>query len=233
MGCGTLIGAALSAVGAGTQLAASSKAKGQMTDVMNAQQAEQRKLRQQGSEVFDKSLALSTPDAAKQQIGQGQDAYRTAAQNTLAVPLGLPNNATTSTDAAANQARASLGADAMANYAGYGQLGQEQSIKDRAAQSQLGVINSQSQYANSLLPGELTAAQHSYDGLSGIGSLLGTAGTLTGLANAAGLFSSSPMAGLGHAASNLGTSTLASPLWLGQVAPQTQKPFFNFGIGGY
>lgn len=233
MGCGALIGAALGLGGAGVQELANAKTKSEMNDVMNQQLATQNKLRQQGQGVFNKSLAQSTPDATKQQIQIGADKFRNAAQNAQAVPLGLASPALTSADQSANAARAGLGNTAMANYAGYGQYGQEQALKDRAANSQLGVINQQSQQASSFLPAELQGAQNDYNSLRSVGSLLGTAGSLVGLGGSLGMFGSSPMAGLGSAARNLGTSALASPLWLGQVAPQTPTKQYNFLTGGY
>lgn len=230
MGCGALIGAALGLAGAGVQEVANSKTQGKMNDIMAAQQAEQKKLQARGKGVFDTSLAASTPDAAKQSVALGADKFLNAANTSQAVPLGLATPALTGANNAADKARGGLDARAMADYAGYGQYAQDQSLKDQSANRQLGVINQQSQYANSMLPAELGAAQNDYNSLRGVGSLLGTAGSLVGTAGSLGMFGKSPMAGLGTAAKNLGTSSLASPLWLGQVAPQQPRYTYNFGL---
>lgn len=235
MGCGALIGAALGLAGAGVQEVANSKTQGKMNDIMAAQQAEQKKLQAKGKGVFDASLAASTPDAAKQSVALGADKFLNAANTAQAVPLGLAAPALTGANTAADKVRGGLDARAMANYAGYGQYAQDQSLKDQAANRQLGVINQQSQYANSMLPAELGAAQNDYNSLRGVGSLLGTAGSLVGLGSSLGIFGQSPMAGrmdarLGQSATNLAQSPLASPLWMGQVAPQQPRYTYNFGF---
>jgi hypothetical protein len=177
-----------------------------MNDVMAQQLAAQKKLQQRGQQVFGESLKQSTPQAAQQQIAQGSSQLLNAARQAQAVPLGLPTNATTSADQQANQARAGLDAQAMADFGGYGQFGQQQALKDREVSSQLGFLNDQSRYNASMLPGELQAAQHEYAGLQGIGSLLGTVGQLGGLAGQMGLFSAPSTAGFGQAATNSMTS---------------------------
>lgn len=233
MGCGALIGAALGLAGAGTQEAANMSTKNEMNDIMAQQQAQQKQLQAKGQAVFQNSLGQSTPDAAAQQIAQGADQYKTAAQNAQAVPLGVAAAALTPQDKSANAARAALGNTAMANYAGYGQYSADQRLKDTQANSQLGFINNQSQYANSMLAPELGAAQNDFNNLRGVGSLLGTAGSLVGLGGSLGMFGQSPMAGLGNSATSLGTSSQASPLFMGQVAPQRQLAgWSNFGVGG-
>ena len=206
MGCGTLIGAALSLAGAGAQEVAASKTSGAMNDVMVQNMANQKKLQQQGQDVFQQSLAQSTPQAAGQQLAQGQSQLMNAAQQAK-VPLGLPTSALTTGDQSASNARAQLGQKAMADYGAYGQLGQAQQMKDREANNQIGLFNNQARFDNSMLPGELTAAQQEYSGLAGLGKVLGTAGMLTGLGSKMGLFSSPSVAGFGNAS----TSAMTNP----------------------
>lgn len=219
MGCSALIGAALGLTGAGVQELANAKTQGQMNDVMNEQQAEQRSLQAKGQSVFQTSLGQSTPGVAAQQIQQGADQYKTAAQNAQAVPLGVASPAITTQDQSANAARAALGNTAMSNYAGYGQYGVDQRLKDQVANSQLGVIGQQSQYANSMLPSELQAAQNDFNGLRGAGSMLGTIGSLVGLAGSAGLFGG----GASTAVQHVGASNWANPV--GQLGSS------NLGFG--
>lgn len=180
MGCSTLVGAALSLAGAGVNEAAALKTQDKMNDIMAANQTQQNQLQQKNQGVFQNSLAQSTPDAAKQQVQIGADKFKNAAQQAQNVPLGLASNSLTSTDKSADTARAGLNRDAMANYAGYGQYGVEQGLKDQAANSQIGANNNQSQFINSLLPSELGAAQNTYSGLNSFGSLLGAGGNLVG-----------------------------------------------------
>lgn len=236
MGCSALIGAALGLTGAGVQELANAKTQGQMNDVMNEQQAEQRSLQAKGQSVFQTSLGQSTSGAAAQQIQQGQDQYKTAAQNAQAVPLGVASPAITTQDQSANAARAALGNTAMSNYAGYGQYGVDQRLKDQVANSQLGVINQQSQYANSMLPTELQAAQNDFNGLRGAGSALGTAGSLIGLAGSSGIFggAAAPLTPLSQLSNYPGTARMLAGI--GQNALQgswlTGQGLYGLGGGG-
>lgn len=234
MGCSALVGAALSLAGAGVNETAALKTQGKMNDIMSANQAQQNQLQQKNNGLFQNSLAASTPGAAQQQVQQGADKFNQAAQQAQAVPLGVANSALTAQDKGANSARAQLGNKAMSDFAGYGQYGVEQGLKDQQVGSQIGANNSQSQFINSLLPSELGAAQNSYAGLNSFGSLLGAAGNLTGAFGSLGALGGKGLQnGLGNAASTLGQSSLASPLYLGQAAPQFPKYLTNFGTGIY
>lgn len=228
MGCGSLIGAALSLAGAGAQEVAASKTKGEMNDVLDSQQAQNKKLQQQGQGLFQQSFAQSTPEAAKNQIAQGQSQYLNAAQQAQAVPLGASTQALSSTDNQASQARAGLGNQALAGLAGYSNYGVQQGLKDQDIGSQLGAINNQASFNQSMLPGELSAAQNDFSSLRGIGSLLGTAGMLTGLGSQVGMFG-----GGGQAVPALGGSA-PSPMGFqnpyldyNQLLQQFGAPDFN------
>jgi hypothetical protein len=243
MGCGTLISAALSLAGAGAQEVAASKTSGAMNDVMAQNMTNQKKLQQQGQGIFQQSLSQSTPQAAQQQLAQGQSQLMNAAQQAR-VPLGLPTSALTTGDQAASNARAQLGQKAMADYGAYGQLSQSQRMKDMNANDQLGLVNNQARFDNSMLAPELQAASQEYSGLAGVGKLLGTAGTLTGLGSSLGLFSSPSLAGFGNAStsamtgSNMGLFSPSGDLpslsgaWAQMLQSPTQGSFGN-GFQGW
>lgn len=180
MSCAALAGLALSAAGAGVGAYSSHEAKQNMNDVLQQQLAQQKKFQGQGNQVFQESLGKSTPKAVNQDLASGQNQFLNAASQAQAVPLGLPNAATTNEDSSASKARAGLGAKALSDFAGYSNIGQQQYLKDLDASSRLGVINNQAGQTASLLGPELQNAQNSMSGLSAFGNLLGSAGGLVG-----------------------------------------------------
>lgn len=191
MGCGTLLSLALTAGGAAAGEVGASQAKNNENAVVQQYLNAQNKYGKQGQALLGQSMNASTPEAAAQQVAQGQSQYLNAARNATAVPLGLPTAATTSTDQAVDRARTDLGNQAMANFAGYGNYGFQQGLKDQNIGAQLGANNALSGIAGSYLPAELGQASQSGAGWDSLGSLLSGLGTLAGGAGAAGLFGQS------------------------------------------
>lgn len=228
MSCGTLIGLALSGAGAGASEYAAQDENSAMNQQVANQLAQQAAYQKQGSKVFDTSLGQSTPQSAKQQVQQGQQQELGAIQNAQAAPLALA--AAPMGDTATEKAQQKLGNDSNSQFTGYGNFGFQQGLKDQTAANQLGVINNNARSSASILPIELQSASQQDSGLSALGSLLGTAGLLTGVASGTGAFNKPQIGSAGI--SPWATSQQASPLWLGQVAPQ-QPNYYNFLTGGF
>lgn len=188
MSCGTIAGLVLGGAGAGVNAYAGERTHGAMNSAVNQEMARNRGYQQQGQQVFQQSLDQSTPQAAKQQIGQGQQQLAGLIQNAQAVPLSasMPSNTLgdSGVNAQAQQAKTNMSNTAASNYGGYSNYGLQQYLKDMQAQNQLGVINQNARGWANVLPAQLQDAQNSQQGLQALGSLLGTAGLVTGLGSA-------------------------------------------------
>lgn len=183
-----IAGLVASVAGSGLGVLSSSQAKDNMNQAANAELMRQQDFAKKGKNVFEQSLQESTPDALakNRQAGalQAVQEYQKL-QGAQAPQLGLlsegqvnPNeraNATENTIVGAQTARSN---NANAALQGWNTSDVAQSIKDLQARGRLGQIGAYSNQSASLLPLELNAAQHSEDGLTGLGSLLNTAGGL-------------------------------------------------------
>ena len=242
MGCGALeVGIPLMLAGTGAQIGANVMEGNAMNSKVSAELARQSAFQKRGTGVFQQSLGQSTPQAAQQQIGQGQQQYTQAMQGAklpmLSQPGTLPNDTSRIIDTA-TQARNNMSNMANANLQGYGNYGLQQHLKDLQAGSQLGVIGNEAQQSAGVLPTELAQARQSQAGLSSIGQLLSTVGSLAGMY---GLMS--PAAAAPTAAAQTGGSLGLDATWFPTAADQATVPFsfanagqaalnpMNFGAG--
>ncbi len=215
MGCGTIVGLLLGGAGAGVSELANVNTRNTMNDTVNQELARNQAYQKQGSQVFNQSLAQSTPQAANQQIGQGQQQLAGLISNAQATPMSasMPSfgNVNTQTQTAKNQ----LSNTAAANIGGYSNYGLQQYLKDLQAQSQLGVINKNAQGWANILPAQLQQASQSQSGLSALGSLLGTGGLLAGLSGlgAAPAASTSSLTPFGATASGFPNAWMYPETW--------------------
>jgi hypothetical protein len=181
MACGTIAGLALAGAGAGTQAYAGSKETSAMNDAVSQEMARNQQYQQQGQNVFQQSLAKSTPQAAQQQIGQGQQQLAGLIQNAQAVPLSLSMPSSIGVNDQTQQAKTNMSNTAASNLGGYSNFGLQQNLKDMQAGSQLGVINQNARGWANILPAQIQQASQSQQGLMSLGQLLGMAGMVTGL----------------------------------------------------
>lgn len=190
MGCGTLAALALTGAGAGTQLYAQNKAQGAMEDATQSELRRQREYQTKADQVFRQGLRQSESGTAEQQIAQGQkqalDATRSASLPRLALPTTTNRPGQTTGNQAnvsyvGQDARNTMGSLANANLKGYGNYGVQQGLGNMDINNRLGVINNMSQRSQAVLPFELEQARNSQAMLQSLGSLLGTAGMLTGI----------------------------------------------------
>lgn len=201
MGCGTLAltGLGLAGIGAGAGMgmtAASQEQKG-MNDAVNADLLQMQKFRQQGMDVFNKSLGQSTPQAAEQLLQQGQDRYSQAATKALATPMAQSGaSQLMPTNQAVSNARANLANTASSNYKGWSNIPLQWSLQGPIDATQLGIINEQSVARNALLPTLVQLASQSQQGRASLGKLLGAVGSLA-LGGGLGMMGSGGAAGAG------------------------------------
>lgn len=192
MGCGTLAALALTGAGAGAKMYAGQQEQNAMNNATNAELQQQQQFQKQGSQIFQNSLAQSTPQAAQQQIGQGVQNIAGATQASALPPVSLPQTGPTSNAArvsySGQDAQNQRGAQANAGLQGYGNFTLQQGLKDLSANSQLGLLGNQAAASERVLPYMLQQAANSQAPLAGIGSLLGTAGQLVGIGSLTGAF---------------------------------------------
>ena len=229
MGCGTIAGLALTAAGTGANMYANNQVRGKMNDLTNQELARNQGFEQKAQGVFNNSLQQSTPQAANQQIGQGQQQLAGLIQNAQQVPLSssMPNFGNVNT--MAEGAKTAMSNKAASDLGGYSNYTLQQRLKDQQVGSQLGVIGSEAQGWANVLPAQLQQAQGSQQGLQALGALLSSAGLLTGLSG----WGSAPTAGVNAAQmSAMGngfgpvTSQAAAGLG-GQISPLMQQQLMN------
>lgn len=184
MGLETLAAAA-SIIGTGLSVAGAETAKSRMNSAANAELERQAQFQKQSTALFRQSLGQSTPQAAQTQLGQGQTAAQAELAKVAQQPLGLamPTQQQTGNVVGTKEqgARSKLMTQAVAPNLGYSEYGLQQSIQNLLNQQRLALIGQQSGMSAGVLPIELAQAQQSGSTLSGIGSLLSTAGYLGGM----------------------------------------------------
>ena len=208
-----LIGAALAVAGAGTQMYANNQTQSAENQATQNEINLQNNYAKKGQQVFQQSLGQSTPQAAQQQIQQGQQLAANSIANAQATPLSLSTPSIGNVQTAQDSTRQGMSNKVASNYFGQSNYPLQQYLKDLKANSQLGVIGNQSQQAARNFPTYLGAAAQSQQGLSALGSLLGTGGSLLGAFGSA----TAPTTG----SSAFGLS--------GYTAPQgfASSPFYN------
>lgn len=213
MGCGTLIGAGLSAAGAGASAVAAGDESNAMNQKTQAELLRQQQYRQKEQGIAQQSFAQSTPQAAAQQIAQGQNQYLGNIKQAEAAPLALAGPSLG--DSREQQQRANMAAQQDSNFRGYGNYGFQQGLKDLSTNTQLNLLNNQAGQSEAVLPLELQAASQSQQGLSDIGKMLGSAGQIIGVANSIG-----------------GAGNLAGPTAMSQIGqyPMSAAMLNNIGM---
>ena len=181
-----IIGTAASLAGTGASVAAASAQQDEMDKAVRQQLLQQKGFQKRGTELFQASQQKSTPRAAQQQIGQGEEKAKqlyaqlqSVPMATLASPSVTPANAAVDTQRQAEYGRV-IGAPNAA-LQGLTDYNLQQWIKNLQAQTGLGVNSLLSQNAASVLPYRIQDASTSQQGLQGLGSLLSTAGNLAGM----------------------------------------------------
>lgn len=204
-------GLAASAAGAGLGYKASTDAQGAMEDVMRRNAAYQQGLQQQATPIVQSNISKSTPLAVNQQLGAGKDAALAQYQKLQALPLGGAGLDAVPTSMTVNdRVKGFVGQqnDANARLQSYGAWQNQQGLQNSEVDRRLGLIGTQADWANQVLPLQLNRAQHSSDSLSGIGKILSALGAVGG---AYGAVAPSAAANAGGSAFNLAGQGYNSP----------------------
>ena len=233
-----IAGVVAALAGTGMQVEGSQESKSAENDVVSQQLAQQAAYQKQGQGVFEQSLAQSTPQVAQKQMQQGTQNALGEYNKLQAVPMtassaALPSSTTPGAQRAntASQALISNSQQAAAPLQGYNEYALQQRLKDLSANSQLGQISDFSRASASTMPAQMQDAQSEGQGLSGLGSLLGTVGGLMGLYGAI----SAPATAAATTMSPDVLSQLAGPSYgmtSAQLGQQLGSPLFTAGFSG-
>ena len=228
MGCGALVGLGLMGAGTGLSEWGNVRAQGAMESAAQNELARQRGYQQRATGVFNQSLSQSTPQAAMQNIGQGQQQYLSAMRQAALPQLGLPSNVANLPGSnivdTGEKARAAQTLGAASDLGGYGNYELQNRLNSLNTWPQLNIIGNEAQQSANVLPLELQQASQSQTGLQSIGQLLNMAGMMTGLY---GLTQAPAGAGM-----NFGATLQGAPQML-PVTPGFVGPYqAMFGLGG-
>lgn len=186
----TLVGLGLTAAGTTAGVVSSTQEKNAMNSKAEAELTRQQNYAKQGQNVFEQSLSKSTPQAVAGQQGAG--AQRALQEYTKLQSNQVPGSANgvgqinapnqlANTEDAIVRGKVNQQNEAGSVLQGYNASGLQQGIKDERARANLGQIGAFAQGSSNALPLELSQAQNSWSGLSGLGSLLNSAGGLLGI----------------------------------------------------
>lgn len=220
-----------SLAGTGLGIAGSAESQGAMNDAANAELMRQSQYNKQGQQAFQQSLSQSTPQAAKKQLGEGQQQalqeYTKVQKTPSTYSTGGGNDVSKAASDSVVQGKTQLSNQAAAPLQAYDAYSLAQQIKDMQAQSQLGQIGSFARQSESVLPLEMQQAGQKGSTLSGIGSILGTLGGLTSLYGATRpqTVGGAPVKPLNMGGTSYGIGG-QQPLWMGMVAPQ--NPIYGY-----
>ena len=175
-----LLGLALAAAGTGVSMTAAESAKKAANDQLLQQLNKQREYQKRATPIFEQSLSSSQPEEVQSYLNQDSQTNKQLlnfVQNTM--PSSTRENPLerVRSNAAINQQnQANAALQALRNFS------TQQFLQNRDTSNQLGVVSGLSAASAQNSPYLINQAMQSQSGLSGIGSLMSTAGGLTALA---------------------------------------------------
>lgn len=185
MGWAFAVGAALSAVGTGAQVAANRRARAAQERQVSQEVERQREKQKRGSALFEQSLVQSTPEVAQRQTAEGEQQRLSAYERLRGIPMSSqdisPSSSSTVVSDTQRGQEIKQGEQARARFYAPSEWELRQQIKNLRTNQALGLLSQEASGSQAILPYELQDAARSQDTLAGIGSLMQTAGALTGL----------------------------------------------------
>lgn len=222
-------GLALSAAGAGMQMAGNARSKSAMNDAQNAELLRQKKFQQEADASFQQNVERSrrTTAEAEQEAGADRRLAEAAALELtgagMAAPITAPASGSANPNSAAAAAQRSATAtraagsawsrlvgNAKARLGGGDDWQLAQAIGNNRTNLDLGITANQARGSAALLPYEMEEAQHRGDALRGWGQLVGALGAVTGAYGAT--------AGAGAAAAAPSASGWSAINWTPEMA---------------
>lgn len=196
------VAGAMSAAGAGMNMAANAETADAMRKAREAERLRQQGYEKKAVNAWEQSLDQSGRSAADKSLAEGE-AQRVNAYNRMSqVPLSTqtapvasaagpkmvrtPAAATQASLAAVNNAWTKLRGQSRAALGSYGDWGVANYAKNRSAQDELGIASALARGSANVLPLEMEAASRAGDELRGWGSAVGAVGQIAGTAAASG-----------------------------------------------
>ncbi len=180
----TLLGMGIAAAGTGTSMAAASSGRNAANRAIQSGLQQQEEFQRQASPVFQQALQQTGPVNAQQQIGTGTQEATDLYGQINRLPLnGIVNPyAASPLEVARTNAQIAQQQKAQAALQGLRAWQVGQGLNSADVQNQLNVISNLAKSSANLTPIQAQLAGQSSANLSGLGSLMSTAGMLTGLA---------------------------------------------------
>lgn len=190
------VGAALSAAGAGASIAASEQSKKAIQSVRNAEIERQKGYQSDAQALLQKNIKESDVTAAQADMAGGdttrQNAYQQAQGQTMGAPLEsqsggnrmVKGEATRASDF--SNAWTKIGNTTRAKLGGYAEWGTQQAGRTQRGNMAMAAISRNARGSADVLPIEAEQASHKGDKLAAVGQGLGIAGSVAGMAGAAG-----------------------------------------------
>lgn len=178
-----LIAAAASVAGTGLSMAGAQEARDAANRATSQELERQRKLQVQAEQQYAMARNQATPEQAASTISGAANQRQQDYQQIQGLPLSYSQPGTQIGKAVVNArdaANLNLSNRARAALSGYDQWLLNRQIEQQQTGNLLGVTAGLARSSGNVLPIELGAAQHAGDTLSGVGSLLGTAGSAMG-----------------------------------------------------
>jgi len=176
-----LVGVAASAAGTGLSMAGAAESRDRMNRTIEQQLAAQQQFQRQASPVFQQSLQESTPQRVQSQIDLGSQSASEMYNRLRSLPTGTSSLPTDDRTQSQTQQKIQQQQGAQAGLQGYQASSLAQWLKDLETRNQLGIISNLSQGQANITGPLLNYAQQAGAGLAGVGSLLGTGGSLLGM----------------------------------------------------
>lgn len=227
----------LTAAGTAAQYAGAQKSKRAMDAVAAAEKLRQDKYKAESKSLFDQSLGESGADVSNQNIAAAQDkrnaATDVAVAETSDSQVGSTGGQTSRVVSDETATRTEAGRGVASIYSknknainAFNDVGVNDAIRNaRYLQDQSRIANFMSGSAG-VVPMELEAAKGKGDNLRGIGSILSTAGSLTGMGAGMG------MGAAGDAAAKAAaTKSIVTPMLNGAVNVVRPNPNLLWGAG--
>ena len=174
------IGLALSAAGTGLGIAGARSSGRAMNRAITSQLQKQEQFQRLATPIYEESFRQATPQAARQQIAGGADMAQ-ALYSRLNGPSAVSALPVSDTDMALIRDSVGQRRQASASLQGLQNFLQTQQLRNQEAQTGLSAIGGLSRASAQNSPFLTQLAGQSGAGLSSIGSLFSTAGTLAGV----------------------------------------------------
>lgn len=178
----TVIGLAASAAGTGVSIAGARAQREDMNKALRAGLARQEEIQRKATPVVEQNIEASGSQQAGKDIQSGTSQAAELYRRLHDLPTSGESPVLLDRIVQArNEADIGRAQQAEAELQGFGNLTQQQWLRNLATLNQLGVLQNFSRGSVGVVPYQIQAAMQPGQNLQAVGSLLGTGGTLAGM----------------------------------------------------